>query len=160
MQPSECVIKTSLATIHAKCPQRRRFEFHFTLKDEVPTPEPSGLVPEYVRIQEVHNFIYKQAFCYSIKKVQQGPTKEAAAASDVHFELEIEIIRNSAYMATHSLEHMSESLMIKALDFIRESPEEKLTLELNLLPKSLKRLEDQRPKRKYVSKKAKKQLDT
>jgi hypothetical protein len=156
--PPECVIKTRLVDIHAKCPQRRLFSFHFTLKDEIPTTEPNGIVCEYVRLQEVHEFIYKQAFCYSIKKVQQGATKEDAAQGDINFELEIEIIRNSPYLASHSLEEMSESLILKALDFIRERPDEKLTLELNLLPKSLRRLEEERPKRKYVSKKAKKEM--
>jgi hypothetical protein len=149
----EAIIKTKLCSIHAKCAQKRHFDFHFTLKDEIPTEAPENAVPEFVRIQKVLEFQYKQAFCYFLKKVNSGPSVALACKEDPIYEVEIEVIPRSAYLLSHSHEEMADSLISKALGFIRESAEEDLTMELNIVPKSLKLLEPQRPKRKYISKK-------
>jgi len=157
-KPPECVIKTKICSIHAKCAQKRQFDFHFTLKNEIPTQLPnSSTPPDLVRLQVVWEFQYKQAFSYFLKKVVSGTTMAVAAQTAPTYEFEIEVIPKSAYLSSHTHEEMADSLIAKTLAFIRESNEEELTMELNIIPKSLKLLQPVHGKRKYICKKKNKQ---
>lgn len=155
-QDPVCIIKTKIASIHAKCPQRKFLDFHFTLKNEVPTTEPAiGQQPLYVRIQKVYSFRYKNAFQYVFKKVATGATKELACQETPTYELELEVLRDSHYFQTKTIEHIADSFIEKTLDLTGRGENEELTLELSILPKSLKLVEAKikGPTRKYISKK-------
>src|SRR4029079_12703367 len=72
--------------ITAECPQRD-FRFQFTLKQEIPIEDVEydpdyedfdvkTAVPQFVRLQQVWTFVYKDRFAYVLKKVVQGKTRE------------------------------------------------------------------------------------
>ncbi len=159
----QSIIKTKIASIHAKCPQRKFLDFHITLKNEMPTCLPDKPDTFFlVRAQEVRMFTYKNTFCYLLKKVATAATRELAGEQEPTFEIEIEILRDSDYFKQSSYDELAESFVAKILDLAGRGDDGKdeLTMELSILPKSLKIVEAKLlgPKRKYVSKKNKKTI--
>ncbi len=153
--PDEIITKTTIASIAAKCPERKMVEFHITLKDEVPLLSFSTSIaaPIYVRIQTMWKFVYKQAFIYILKQVQSGKTTEEACNRDPTYELEIEVVRDSNYLKEHTNEEMANALISKALDLTGPKKHEQLKMEL--ITKDPKRKKETEPKRRYVKKEKK-----
>lgn len=127
--------KTPIAHLDAVCAQRN-FAFRFHLKREEPindfVPTNAGR-PNYVRIQQEWCFVYQNAIAYVIKKVQSGGTsKEECLQKPLHFELEIELLRDPLFFEEHDDLLLADSLIEKALDlcgrFDEKSQREELTM--------------------------------
>lgn len=157
----ENITKTKIHSIHAKCPERKHVEFHFTLKDEVPLNEPIAMNNEAieVRVYLLWEYECKNLFRYSLKQVQTGKGVEHACRNEIHYEVEIEVIRGSELLKQFSDDELAEKLIEKSLDLVgrtnkKTRMEDKLTMDLFSAPNE-KRKKETEPKRKYVSKKSK-----
>lgn len=157
-EETQNITKTKIASIHAKCPERKHVEFHIMLKDEIPVIEPISVTNEIldVRIQKMWEFSYKDIFKYFLKQVQSGKTVEDACQNPIKYEIEIEINRESSYLSQFTDDEMASKFIEKALDLVgRKNPKtgelEILTMDL-FSNKNEKKLNTQ--KRKYISKKS------
>ena len=160
----ENITKTKIHSIHAKCPERKHVEFHFTLKDEVPLADPIAMnnEPIEVRIYLLWEYEYKNLFRYSLKQVQTGKNVEHACHNEIIYEVEIELIRNLELLKEFNNdddEELAHKFIEKSLDLCgraskKTNIDDKLTMELFSAPNQ-KNKEKTEPKRKYVSKKLK-----
>lgn len=129
--------KTPLARLDVGCIQRPGTIMRFNLKDEAPLRKfaPSG-PPLFVRLAEVWDFIYKDKFMYTIKKVVSGKDKQSACLETPSFDVELEMLRNkSAWDQTNDV-IIAHSFMSKSIDMIgRWSPQTQTQdfLEVDLL---------------------------
>ena len=116
---AQTIRKRPISRVEAICPERD-FAFRFHLKQEQPIVDFDTIAagqPCFVRVQQEWAFEYKSAFRYSVKKVQAGGTsKQECLQQPVHFEIEIEVLRNEAYLASHDDTQLAESLIQKSLD--------------------------------------------
>lgn len=129
----------------ANCPQRDEYTFRFTLKSEIPEEqieydpgvlEPFNIktaVPHFMRLQQVWSFVYKQHFEYSLKKVVSGKNKEEACVQEERYEVELELLRNQAYLDSKTNEEIAMSLIEKSLDLTKRFNEQNVAEKLIML---------------------------
>lgn len=137
-EDTQNITKTKIASIHAKCPERKYVEFHILLKDEIPYIEPVSPNNEIidVRIQLMWEFEYKDAFHYFLKQVQTGKSVEdACSKEEILYEVEIELNRDCEYFKNNTDEDLAKKLIEKVLDLVgRKNPKtqelENLTMDL------------------------------
>lgn len=135
---AQTIRKTRVGRLEATCPERD-FMFRFNLKREQPIFDFDTIKagkPYFVRVQQEWQFVYKSAFLYTIKKVQAGGTsKHECLQQPVHFEIEIELLRDQTYLNSHDDAQLAESIVQKSLDlcgrFKANNRMEKLTIVFN-----------------------------
>ncbi len=156
-EETQNITKTKIASIHAKCPERKYVQFNIQLKDEIPFNDPISVSNEYmdVRIQLIWEFDCKNTFRYFFKQVQSGKTVEDACQNQIQYEIEIEINRDSPLFLSSTDEEMASKLIEKTLDLagrknVKTGEIEALTMDL--FSNKNKHTET---KRKYISKKLK-----
>lgn len=125
--------KKKVCIVNAMCAERNQFHFTFHLKQEIPVKNPSISSPSFIRLQEVWEFVYKEAFIYTLKKVCAGKTKEQACQEVPTYEMELELIPHSSYLKNKTNEEMAESLIEKCLDLVGrfDVEGERINLHLN-----------------------------
>jgi len=114
----EVVRKTPVSKLIAVCPQRD-FAAHFHLKREEPIFDYAFLktqMPINVRGQIATTWIYKDAFAYVLKTVWEGPTKMTAASQPEKYEVELEFLHDTAYLASKPNEQHAVCFVEKTLD--------------------------------------------
>jgi hypothetical protein len=91
------ITKTPIRKVDTVCDQRPGTMLRFNLKDELPkvktyTPD---IAPTYIRLQQHWNFLYRDRYMYTLKKVVQGPTKAEACLLPPSFEVELEMLHHA-----------------------------------------------------------------
>ncbi len=123
--PGQIIKKTRMCSLQTVCDERSCMGFRFSLKKEQPMTKDlcEMQVPISVRIQNIHEFTYKNTFQYSLKIVKQGRTKQEACQQAPEFHIEIELLRESKYHQQNNPANVVRSFAFKALDMIGLAPQ-------------------------------------
>lgn len=111
--------KTPLARVDMECIQRPGFYMRFNLKDEAPVRKyVADDEPILVRLIEAWDFVYKDRFTYTIKKVATGTDKQDACKQKPSYEIEVELHRNTDYLENTDDSTIAHSFIGKAIDIL------------------------------------------
>lgn len=114
----EFVRKVPISKIDLVCPERS-YDIRINLKEEKPIQNYLAKdTPEYVRLHERWSFTYKDAFRYDFSKVVSGNTKENACKKAPVYEIELEVLRNHAFLDSISNEQLAVHIVEKLVDLL------------------------------------------
>lgn len=111
------VTKTRIDRVEVKSIDRP-YSFRVNLKREDPVPYyVAKTIPAYYRLLERFSWIHGNGVRYDLSKVACGKTKEEACAN-YHFEVEIELLHNTAYIGNRTAHQLSISILEKTKDLL------------------------------------------
>jgi hypothetical protein len=124
--------KTRIGKFKVVCLQRSNLEITIHLKNEVPLSKPPTTPALFVRLQEVWNFIYKNTFEFTLKKVVSGKDKADACTKPPVYEIEIEVLKGAA--TTTNVSRCAQSFLMKIGDLCGRCDEKGNAMKLHLAP--------------------------
>jgi hypothetical protein len=118
-QGTEFVEKSSLSTFDCSC-DGRDYDLRICLRLEKPVTVTfdAARTPHFFRLHHRWSFTYKNAWRYDISKVASGPSKELACKSTPVFEVELELLRDSEFLAQTSDRDIACHILEKLQDLL------------------------------------------
>lgn len=122
--------KTRIGNFKIICLQRSNLNITVHLKNEIPIKPPTTPAL-FVRLQEVWNFIYKDGFEFTMKKVVSGKDKVDACTKPPVYEIEIEVLKGAP---TTNVTRCANSFLMKIGDLCGRYDEKGNMVNLHLVP--------------------------
>jgi hypothetical protein len=112
--------KTTISKLDIICPERTGLRLRISLKREekIQIKTINGMNPVYTRLKEIWQFKYRDRFSYDLSKVASSMKGLKVDISNVTYEVELELLHNSAYLANMSNEHLARTILYKIADLL------------------------------------------
>jgi hypothetical protein len=128
------VEKSKITSVDCFC-QERKYDLRLNLKRETEKTFVPVSKPHFVRLHERWSFTYKNAFRYDLSKVSSGKTKDLAARNQPSYEIEVEILKGSEFIAQNPVELVATNFLAKLIDLLGRFDGDYEVLPLSLVTK-------------------------